>query len=1020
MRVFVLFFFIYSAVACTSNLECGSADDSAPGLCENGICQCGVGYSGNQPIDPTSCSLVCAPPPVPDAVAFLKEPNVTVGASAGNLVMDINMDPYLNQIPATVAFLNPTNGSACALMAAQLGAGAWTQELLNGAGECDSRYLYAAPFAATVGQQCWNTLPASVESGAQYQVTFNQYQTQVEIIQKGQAPFGQAANKRQAKDVEITRAFRRDYTISVATQFRPNSAPFTLLASPPVGPTAVDDSASTPQNVPKTIVVLSNDLGGYQNQDGVNVPNALNPSSLSILVQPLHGSLAIVEGTVVYTPNNLYHGPDSFSYQICDAAALCDNALVSINVTPDPPVANADSAQVPFEDIVEVAVLTNDVAGVGGLVTLTIAENADPASGVCSVSGEGVAFQAATGFVGLANCTYQICDGSNPTVLCDTAIIVIDVGGAGPLAVPDAITLPQNSPSSAINVLSNDQDGGTNALNPASVSIIVAPISGRISGLNTSSGAVSYTPQTGFHGIATFTYQVCDVNPQGALCSSAVVTITISPNAPVANDDSISTAYASDVTIPILSNDVPGAQPIDISSVSVTSGPANGVFTINPVDGSIIYIPNTGFVGSDSFVYEVCDTSIPAPLCDTAVVTIVVNPIGGAGFQYRLVEIDYDILGEQIGAVVQTRTAISAKVQNVQFVPNGPSGSTGVSAVVSGPTTGASCDPASPAGFCDQFHEIKFSDDPCLVSDAELVLTAEFRCADGSDPSTCGYAVFQNSYTMNQLILTYDACPRVVQYGVDSAASFLRLHDDVPRAVPVSAPALQSSTLYGRCSVEPLAGSTFQSVTLTAMKVFQQDAAGPIDLGDQLNAAFMIMLSPLTSNNPTNPIWDFDLFMEPTVFLLANTYYLEATLDLTFENTGTLTRKLQIPLTRKMLARRGNAVLRRALSNPGAMDLVAVSGRAEESNNNQQQEGVFSNIFALRASEEEEVAEQPEASGSNTAMIAGIAGGIAGLVVVAAFIVVVVVVKKRRRTRDRSASDAPLKAPTEMAINDLV
>merc|ERR1711991_208272 len=118
--------------------------------------------------------------------------------------------------------------------------------------------------------------------------------------------------------------------------------------------------------------------------------------------------------------------------------------------------------------------------------------------------------------------------------------------------------------------------------------------------------------------------------------------------------------------------------------------------------------------------------------------------------------------------------------------------------------------------------------------------------------------------------------------------------------------------------------------------------------GDQLNAAFMIMLSPLTSNNPTNPIWDFDLFMEPTVFLLANTYYLEATLDLTFENTGTLTRKLQIPLTRKMLARRGNAVLRRALSNSagGAMDLVAVSGRADDNN-----------IFALRASEEEEVAE---------------------------------------------------------------
>merc|ERR1711991_904214 len=489
------------------------------------------------------------------------------------------------------------------------------------------------------------------------------------------------------------------------------------------------------------------------------------------------------------------------------------------------------------------------------------------------------------------------------------------------------------------------------------------------------------------------------------------VAISVVRSGPQAVDDSISTPYSQQVTVPVLSNDVAGAQPLQPSSMSIVSAPSSGSATVNP-DGSISYTPNAGFVGSDSLTYQVCDNSTPTFLCDTATVTIVVQPLSGAGIQYRLVTIDYDLLGNAIAATVQTRTPASAKVANVQLSTD----SSGLAPVVSGPTTGAACDAASPAGFCDQFHEIKFSDDPCLVRDAELVLTAEFKCADGADPSTCGYQSVQSSFRLDNLILTYDACPRVVQYGVDSAASFLRLHDDVPRAVPVSAPALQSSTLYGRCSVEPLAGSTFQSVTLTAMKVFQQDAAGPIDLGDQLNAAFMIMLSPLTSNNPTNPIWDFDLFMEPTVFLLANTYYLEATLDPTFENTGTLTRKLRIPLTRKMLARRGNAVLRRALSNPGAMDLVAVSGRAEESNNNQQQEGVFSNIFALRASEEEEVAEQPEASGSNTAMIAGIAGGIAGLVVVAAFIVVVVVVKKRRRTRDRSASDAPLTAPnTELS-----
>jgi len=555
-------------------------------------------------------------------------------------------------------------------------------------------------------------------------------------------------------------------------------------------------------------------------------------------------------------------------------------------------------------------------------------------------------------------------------------------------------------------------DGGTNALNPASVTIISAPTSGSVNSINPATGALSYTPQTGFYGLAQLTYQVCDTNPQGALCSQAIVSITITPDGPQAIDDSVSTAYVTSVVIPVLANDVAGAQPLAIDSVSVTSGPQNGTISINAVDGSITYTPAISFVGSDSFIYQICDNSSPAPLCDSAIVTVVVNPIGGAGIQYRLVEIDYDVLGNQIGAVIQTRTSATAKVANVAV---NTGASTGLSTIEVGPQSGA-CEPDSPAGSCDQFHSIKFSDDPCSVSNAELVLTAEFKCADGSDPSTCGYSSFQNSYTMDQLFLTYDACPRVVEYGVNDAASFLRLHDDVPRAVPVSAPALQSSTIYGRCSIEPSAGGSFQSVTLSALNVLQQDAAGPIDLGDQLSSAYVTLLSPVTSNSPTNPIWDFDLFMEPTVFALANTYYLEATLDLTFSNTGPLTRKLRMPLPRKMAGKS----LRSTLSNMNAVELVAMTVRDGE---DRQQQGVFSNVFALRTeSKAEEGAggqeEMPASGDSNTAMIAGIAG-IAGLVVVAAFIVVVVVIKKRRRNnRDRAASDAPLTAALP-STNDL-
>ncbi|MBT8199174.1 MAG: hypothetical protein KJO36_01530, partial [Acidimicrobiia bacterium] len=40
------------------------------------------------------------------------------------------------------------------------------------------------------------------------------------------------------------------------------------------------------------------------------------------------------------------------------------------------------------------------------------------------------------------------------------------------------------------------------------------------------------------------------------------------------------------------------------------------------VDGTFTYAPDAGFVGEDSFVYEVCDTGL---LCDSALVTITVS-----------------------------------------------------------------------------------------------------------------------------------------------------------------------------------------------------------------------------------------------------------------------------------------------------------------------------------------------------------------------------------------------------------
>jgi hypothetical protein len=86
----------------------------------------------------------------------------------------------------------------------------------------------------------------------------------------------------------------------------------------------------------------------------------------------------------------------------------------------------------------------------------------------------------------------------------------------------------------------------------------------------------------------------------------------------VAVDDEVPTPVDTPVTIDVLANDVYIAPVV----VSLQVGPSHGL--VGPwVDGTITYYPDPGFFGTDSFTYQICDTS---GQCDTATVTIIVGP----------------------------------------------------------------------------------------------------------------------------------------------------------------------------------------------------------------------------------------------------------------------------------------------------------------------------------------------------------------------------------------------------------
>ena len=94
--------------------------------------------------------------------------------------------------------------------------------------------------------------------------------------------------------------------------------------------------------------------------------------------------------------------------------------------------------------------------------------------------------------------------------------------------------------------------------------------------------------------------------------------ISIEPVAPDAVDDQVTTPVDTPVTIDVLANDI--FDPTVYVSVQVF--PQHGILGIVEV-GTFEYTPNAGFVGTDSFIYQICDT---ASQCDTATVTITVGP----------------------------------------------------------------------------------------------------------------------------------------------------------------------------------------------------------------------------------------------------------------------------------------------------------------------------------------------------------------------------------------------------------
>lgn len=380
-------------------------------------------------------------------------------------------------------------------------------------------------------------------------------------------------------------------------------------------PVAVDDVYSTPVST-----LLYVDAPGILSND---IDADSDTKTATLVSPPTHGQLTLnPDGLFMYTPENGYHGLDSFTYKVYDGTAFSNVATVTL--IDNTPTAVQDDywwmqENVPsFQRGIEFGVLQNDPDADSDWRTTSLVSSTTHGSLTFGDDGS-FSYIPDAYFYGLDGFTYKVWDGYEFSAV---ATVVFEVAFVNdpPTAVVDAYTVDESTTltvSAANGLLINDSDRNGDAI---TARVFQNPAHGTLT--LRSNGSFDYNPTPGYNGTDSFYYTAYD----GKLNSTPTkVSITINNinSPPVATADTYSVvsngSLAKNAAAGVLANDYePEGEPFH--AVKVTD-PSHGALTFN-ADGSFTYIPTPGFHGSDSFTYKDTDGSADSK---AVTVTFLVN-----------------------------------------------------------------------------------------------------------------------------------------------------------------------------------------------------------------------------------------------------------------------------------------------------------------------------------------------------------------------------------------------------------
>jgi uncharacterized repeat protein (TIGR01451 family) len=237
---------------------------------------------------------------------------------------------------------------------------------------------------------------------------------------------------------------------------------------------------------------------------------------------PNNGTIEVSTGGIIYTPNAGFTGIDIYEYRICNDnfPPDCDIAQVTVTVLNQAPTPEPDTVFTQACSPISISPLDNDSDPENNdLYIFSIGTPTPNNLGTFSLEGSIVTFTPTATFTGSATVSlpYTVQDnGTDPAQT--TSSIVVDVGAPpvnlDPIAENDTTDI--NSGSILYwDIITNDSDPDFDMINVTGIT--TSPLHG--TAVILSNQLVEYTPASGFVGLDSLQYQICDSIPDGPGCS---------------------------------------------------------------------------------------------------------------------------------------------------------------------------------------------------------------------------------------------------------------------------------------------------------------------------------------------------------------------------------------------------------------------------------------------------------------------------------------------------------------------